>query len=131
MIGRVSLVGPINSGLAVGADGVATANQSSPIFISGEVMGVYVRYNDTPPAGTTDVTVETAGSAGAVPAQTILTLTNQATSKLVYPRVAVQDTTGTNIAGEYSPIVIHDQIKVTIAQANAGDSADVWLLMRE
>lgn len=131
MIGRVNLVGPINTGVAAGGAGVATNNATSAARISGEVMGIYVQYNDSPPAGTTDVTVATAGSAGAVPAQTLLTLTDQATSKLVYPRALVQDTAGADIAGSYTPIVICDHVKVTIAQANNGDSADVWLLMRE
>ncbi len=45
-------IGPINSGAAVGSNGSATASTTTQV-VSGRVIGVYVRYNDSPPAGTT------------------------------------------------------------------------------
>jgi hypothetical protein len=101
--------------------------------IAGKVYGVYVDYIDSPPAGTTDVTIATAGAAH--PAVTILALTNAATDGWWYPRIATHSTTGT--AALYASegtavsdlIPIADRVKVTIAQANAPDSVDVWLLM--
>lgn len=126
----------ISSGTAVGADGSATANSITTTPIFGEVYALYVKYNDDPPAGSTDVTVATAGTgSGAHPSVTILSLTNANTSGWFYPRIGVQTTAGaamlyaaggTAIPGE---IPIADFIKVTIAQANAGDSVDVWLLV--
>lgn len=125
----------ISSGTAAGSAGSATANSTTTTPIFGEVYGVYVQYNDSPPA-TTDVTIATAGTnSGAHPAATILSLTNANTNGWFYPRIGVQTTAGaamlyaaggTAIPGE---IPIADFIKVTIAQANAGDSVDVWLLV--
>ena len=125
----INYIGPINSGAAVGANGSATANASSTQIISGRILGLYVKYNDSPPAGTTDVTIATAG--GTAPAQTILTLTNAATDKWVYPRITPQGVTGADLAALtiLEPIPVHDKIKVTIAQANAADNIDVWLLV--
>lgn len=126
----ISVFGPINSGAAVGGDGSATANATSTHPIFGEVMAVYVKYNDSPPAGTTDVTVATAGSTGAPPALTFLTLTNAATDGYHYPRVLLDDTAGAALTAIYDTAVIADRVTVTIAQANAADNVDVWLLMR-
>jgi hypothetical protein len=125
----INYIGPINSGAAVGGNGVATANQTSVQVVTGRILGLYVKYNDSPPAGTTDVTIATAG--GTAPAQTILTLTNAATDKWVYPRITPQGVTGVDLAAltVLETIPVHDKIKVTIAQANAADNVDVWLLV--
>jgi len=125
----INLVGPINSGVAVGGNGAATANTSTANPIRGRVLGVYVRYNDTPPAGTTDAIIATAGNAA--PALTILTLTDSATDKWVFPRLTPQGNTGANLAAltVLEPAPIADNVNVKIDGANAGDSIDVWLLM--
>lgn len=123
------LIGPINSGTASGSAGSATANFTSG-NITGCVLAVYVKYNDSPPAGTTDVTVATAGTASGMPgAVTILALTDGATDGWRYPRVLGDDTAGSDLTGWYVTIPIDDQVKVTIAGADAGDSADVWLML--
>lgn len=127
-----SLFGPLNSGVAAGGSGVATSNATSTNIVKGQVMGVYIKYNDSPPAGTTDVTVATAGTTGYVPAQTIMAISNAATDVFKYPAAQQSNAAdGTAITGAYTPIVICDKVKVTIAQANNGDNVDVWLLMRE
>ncbi len=128
----MNLYGPINSGVAVGADGVATNNATGTTAVAGEIRAVYVRYNDSPPAGTTDVTVATEGTNH--PAVTILTLANAATNGWFYPRVALATNAGVAVTYDgtrpiYGSIPIADKIKVTIAQANAADSVDVWLLV--
>lgn len=120
------IVGPFSSGVAVGGNGVATANQTGITKTSGMVMGVYVKYNDAPPAGTTDVTIATLGTYPSAPARTILAITNAATDGWFYPRVEVCSTAGAAL-GEYTLIPIDDKIKVTIAQANAADNVEVWL----
>lgn len=124
----MNLVGPINSGVAAGGAGVATANASTSHIVSGRVMGIYVKYNDTPPA-TTDVTIKTVGTSPAPPTYNFLVLTNAATDGWFYPQVQIHDTAGSAIAAEYTPLLVHDNINVTIAQANSGDSVDVWLLV--
>lgn len=125
--------GPINSGAASGGAGTATANASSA-KLRGKIHAVYVKYNDSPPAGTTDVTVATVGTSPYVPAITILTLANAATDTLKYPRVQVHGTDGTALTMDGTRILtdkiaIDDSVKVTIAQANDADSIDVWLAL--
>ncbi len=127
------LVGPLYSGAAVGADGAATATSTTAVVHCGLVHAVYVQYLDSPPAGTTDVTVETAG--GAHPAQTVLGIVNAATSGWFYPRVPTVSTAGAAAlyaaggAAVNDRAAIADRVKVTVAQANAGDGVNVWLLM--
>ena len=118
--------GPINSGAAVGGDGVATANSTTPTAALGALLRLYIKYNLTPPAGTTDVTIATAGTDA--PAQTILTITNAATSGWFYPRVESVDNTG-SATGVYELFILNDKVTVTIGGANANDNADVTLDM--
>jgi hypothetical protein len=127
------MLGPLYSGAAVGNDGSATANQSTANVIEGRIVAVGIKYLDSPPAGTTDVTIATAGNNG--PAQTILAISNAATNAWFYPRVATVSTAGAALlyaAGGTAVsdlLAVNDNIKVTIAQANANDGAEVWLLM--
>ena len=122
----MKLHGPISSGAAAGGAGVATANATTTTAIVGLIAAVYVDYQDSPPAGTTDVTIATAGTDA--PANTILTLTNAATDGWFYPRHAEHDNTGSALA-TYTPVPIHDKVKVTIAQANNNDYVEVYLLL--
>ena len=93
-----------------------------------------MKYNGSPPAGTTDVTVATLGTSPSPPANTILTITDAATDGWFYPRHTVHDEAGVVITYDatrevHEPVAIHDKVKVTIAQANDADSIDVWLLL--
>lgn len=132
----VQLIGPINTGVGSGGAGVATSSKTSSTVVRGRVLGTYIKYNDSPPE-TTDVTIATAGAAsGAPPANTILTISDANTSGWFYPRHKVHDEAGAGVTFDgtneiYEPVPIHDQIKVTIAQADDGDNADVWLLVED
>lgn len=121
----MEMLGPFNSGAAVGGNGVATANATSTVKASGLLNGIRVRYNDSPPAATTVVTIEATG--GVLPTRTILTLTNTATSGYFAVRSPEYKADGTATGGYAISPLLADQIKVTIAGANAGDSVDVWL----
>lgn len=127
------LVGPIYSGAAAGSAGSATANATTAVAVRGAVHAVYIEYLDSPPAGTTDVTIATAGIDH--PAQTILSIANAATSGWWYPRAATHSTAGAAAlyAGGGSAVLdrvaIADKVKVTIAQADAADGVNVWLLL--
>ena len=117
----------INSGAAVGGDGSATANNTSGHVVTGQICSIGVTYGDSPP-GTTDVTIATAGNNG--PALTILTLTNANTSGWFHPRHVVDTNAGADIEyadgySVYDKVCISDNIKVTIAQANSPDTAEV------
>jgi hypothetical protein len=125
----INIAGPFNSGAAVGSNGSATANATTAQPINGFIVGVYVRYNDSPPA-TTDVTIATAGSAA--PAFTLLTLTDKNTSGWFYPRITPHDLLGVALADVNTNVPIFaDKVTVTIAQANAADSVDVWFLVAD
>lgn len=121
------IVGPINSGAAVGGNGVATSNADSNVRVCGYVMSVYVKYNDSPPAGTTDVIVKTKGTNS--PSLTILTLTNGATDGWRHPRLLMDDDAGADLTGVYEAVLIDDYINVKIDQANAADNVDVYLIV--
>ena len=123
----MNLVGPLSSGVAVGSAGAATNNFITDYPVKGEIKAVYVDYLDSPP-GTTDVTIETAGEAH--PAMPILSLADANTDGWFYPRVDTVQPDGTAWAGEVPfEIPIHDKIKITIDDADAGDYVHVWLLL--
>lgn len=125
----IDLVGPLNSGAAAGGDGVATNNADSAKVLTGIVRGLCIVYNDSPPAGTTDVTVATKGTVpGAV--ETIYYKADSATDGWFYPKTLFNlNTTGAEIASLYEFIPISDYVNVKIAGANAADSVDVWILL--
>ena len=126
----IEAIGPLNTGEAAGGAGVATANATGDPAISGKLHGFYIRYNDSPPAGTTDVTIVTSG--GVMPARTLFTLSNAATDGFFPIRLGAVDTTGSSITYSHllTPLV-RDNINVTIAQANNGDSVDVWAIVEK
>jgi hypothetical protein len=122
------LVGPFNSGAASGGAGVATANASTTHLLSGLVMAVYIKYNDSPPA-TTDIVVKTVGTSPAAPTRTILSLTDAATDGWFQPRVNVHNQNGAAQSLVWDYIPMHDVVNVAIAQANDADNIDVWLML--
>lgn len=124
------LVGPINSGAAAGGAGVATAHAQSDIRLLGEILGIYIKYNDAPPAGTTDVTVKTVGTSPAAPSYNIVVVSNAATDGWFRPVQQGCDAAGAPVAGAYVPTLVYDFIDVAIAQANNADNVDVWVLLK-
>jgi len=122
-------VGPISSGVAVGSNGVATATGISNEPITGLVLDVYLKYLDSPPAGTTVATVRTKGTSPRTPTRNIMVRTNSATDGAYPPKEAVYDAAGAAISGQYMTPTIDDLVEVVIAGANAGDSVQVWLTM--
>ena len=126
--------GPFNSGAAVGNAGVAPANTDSTVVLQGIIRAVNLRYNDSPPAGTTDVTIKTKGTNA--PSYNILVITDGATDGYRNPTLIAQDTAGASRTFDGTrvvpaPIYIDDLINVKIDQANVGDSVDVWLWLEE
>ncbi len=128
----INMIGPINSGAAVGSNGSATSSAVTGQALSGRVLGAYVKYNDSPPAGTTTATI--ASNNVSYPGQTILSIVNAATSGWFYPRVAVHSNAGAAVTYDgtrpiYEPQAICDNVKVTISGANAADNIDVWVIL--
>jgi hypothetical protein len=125
------VAGPFNSGAAVGDNAVATANADSPQRLTGRVVGIYVKYNDSPPGATTDVVIKTKGTSPAPPTYNLLSLTDGATDGWRYPQQQIHTTAGVAIDAEYTPLLVDDYINVKIDQANAGDNVDVWLMLEK
>ena len=123
------LAGPFSSGIAAGSAGTATANLDSTNRLNGKVVGIYVLYNDSPPAGTTDVVIKTKGTSPAPPTYNLLSLANAATDGWFYPQIQVHTVAGSLISAEYTSLLVHDLINVSIAGADAADSVTVWLLL--
>lgn len=103
-----------------GAAGSAAGTGTTEAGVRGFIESIQVDYHASAPA-TTDVTIAEASNM----ARTLLTLTNNATDKIVYPRVQVHDTAGAaltldgtraNVARIYVPGV---KLTVTLAQCDA------------
>lgn len=127
---QARLVGPFTSGVSSGGAGVSTANKDTPVPLIGELLGVFIQYNDTPPAGTTDVILKTKGSDPFPATVTFLTRSNSATNGWFRPMMQGCDSSAAPIAGAYEPILLADYVNVKIDQANDGDSVSVWFLLR-
>lgn len=128
----ISFKGPLNSGSAVGADGLATVSTTTTQAVIGRVLAIYLRYNGIP-SGTTDITVATAGIdiPGVI---TLLSLADATIDGWFYPRHIIETNDGTDITYNgthkvYEPYISNDKITVTIAQANAANSVDAWLVL--
>ena len=120
----------INSGVTAGGSGASTNNNTSSHVVVGQICSVGVTYNDSCPAGT-DVVIATAGNNG--PALTILTLTNANTSGWFHPRHVVDDSAGADIEyadgfSVYDKVCVADNLKITVDDANDGDSVDVVIV---
>ena len=120
------IIGPFNSGIAAGGAGVATANLDTR-RITGIVRAMYVRYNDAPPAGTTDIVIKTKGDSA--PSYNLLAIANAATDGIFHPCKQAVDQAGAVVAGVFESLPVDDALNVAIAQANNGDSIDIWLYL--
>lgn len=112
---------------ASGGAGTATANAISKEPISGLILAVHLKYTDSPPVGTTDVTVAEANNDPAMP---ILTITNGATDGWYQPMAGAEDPTGAAYTSAVQQIAVSDYVKVTIAHANDNDgviATIVWV----
>ena len=118
------------TGVAAGEDGAATATGYSPP-VAGRVLAVHVAYHDSPPAGTTDLTLWDEAD----PAEeAIVSLADGATDQKLYPRRHTETNDGADLTyygtrKVYEPYVVHGRLAAKIDQANAGDSATVtvWI----
>lgn len=109
--------------------GNTSGTTSKPLV--GCIKAIYVQYAVTPNAAT-DVTIATANA----PAKTILTLTNVNTSGWYYPREVMQDTAGATVTYDgtneiYGEIPVSDYITATVAQGDADQTLDVWILLED
>ena len=120
----------ISSGATDGGSGASTNNNTSSHVVVGQICSIGVTYNGSPPAST-DLVIATAGNNG--PALTILTLTNANSDGWFHPRHVVDNNAGADIEyadgySVYDKVCISDYVKVTIAQANSPDTAEVVIV---
>ena len=110
---------------ATGGAGVATATANTAQPISGEIVAVYLEYLGSPPAGTTDVTIQEEGAAPKLP---VLTITNAATDAWFHPMWQADNEAGAAITNQGKPIKVSDYLSVTIAQANDDDGVNATIV---
>ena len=124
----MKLSGPFSSGAAVqtGGAGTGTANTDTGITFDGLLHGVYIQYEGSPPAGTTDVTIATKGDGIPAAAVTLLEISNAATDGWFFPRLLTESAAAASNTADYDEYPVHDQINVKIAQANTDDYVQVW-----
>ena len=80
-----------------------------------ELVAVYLNYHASAPA-TTDVTISSPGNPAAL---TILTRSNSATDGWFYPHVNDHDNAAAAVTGSYSDPVVHGNLLIEVAQADA------------
>ena len=120
-----------NTGVAVGSSGSATSTGYSTA-IAGEVLKVYVDFQDSPPAGTCDFTLSDESDPGS---ESIVAITNSSTDAAFCPRRVTELNEGTDITYDgtnevYAPYIVHGRLEAVIAQVNAADYANVTVWYR-
>lgn len=123
----MAVYGPISTGACAGGAGASTATVDSGQIVRGFVVGIYLQYNDSPPAATTDVTVKTKGATGVLPSYNLLVMTNGATDGFYATQFETRKSTDGTASGQYAFPYIEDKITITIAQANDNDSVTAWI----
>lgn len=103
-----------------GAAGSATGSVTSVDPIMGRILRVDLNYHAAAPA-TTDVTLAMANEQVA---DNIVSVSNNATDKAIYPRKEVQDNADTDVTYDgtrkiYEPFVCADEVTVSVAQSDA------------
>jgi hypothetical protein len=114
---------------ASGSAGSATGETTSSTEAIGKVLAVYV--DEGAAATTIDITLAMSGT----PNENILNLTDVTADAWYYPRKQVCENDGTALTYDGTrkvcePYVVHDTLKLSLAQANDGDSVTVYVYIR-
>jgi hypothetical protein len=94
-----------------GSAGSATGSTTSNDGVNGRVLAVHTDYTSQP--ATTDVTLTSSS-----PSQTILTLTDNNTDALDYPRRLVQGSNGADLTAVYDAFIVAGKLTATVAQGD-------------
>lgn len=108
---------------ASGTTGTATSDRP----LNGRLLAVHLNFS-AGMAATCDTTI-TRTSDGAMPVETLLTISNSATDAWYRPRVAVQSTAGANIVGATDTFEIDGYLTVSLAQATTTETVTVTVLL--
>lgn len=111
---------------ATGSAGSATGTaDSKPLY--GRLVSVTIDYHASAPNTTTVALAETG-----VPGRTLLSKSGSNTDVTHYPRVQMQDTSGSAITGVYEPFALNgSKVRVTVAASNAMTDVVVVTLILE
>lgn len=115
---------------ASGSAGAAVGTATATAPLAGEIFAVHLAYGGT--AATTDVTVATVHA----PTTTLLTVTDNASDGWYYPRVQMHDVNGSALTldgtqANVAPIPVCDQVRVTVTQADDGDTVTTTMVYAE
>lgn len=110
---------------ATGGSGAATATAVTSELIEGYVLGVHLKYLDSPPSGTTDVVLVEANNDPAMP---ILTVSNAATDGWFPVLAQAKTQAGADFTGVGALVPVADYVRLTIAQANNGDGVTATIV---
>jgi hypothetical protein len=109
---------------STGGAGASTATATSG-NIQGKIRAVYLAYQGSPPAGTTDVTLVEATT----PGQTILSVANAATDGWFQPMAQAHlNTSGAAITNQGAEIAFNAPLTATITGANDADGVIVTIV---
>lgn len=104
-----------------------TATSSKPI--NGRLLAVHLDFSASM-ASTADTTIKRV-SDGAMPEQTLLTITDSATDAWYFPRVQANGSTGSALTGIYDTYPLTGYVSVAIAQGTSGQSLTVTLIYED
>ena len=118
--------------LSVTAAGTPAGSASGSAYsppVAGEILKVHIDY--TGDTNTMDLTLEDVQD---LASEKIVNLANQDTDIALYPRRLLETNDGTDLTYDgtrkvYAPYVVHGRLKLSVAQADAGDivTATVWM----
>lgn len=97
-----------------GSAGTATGESSLALPI-GRLVGLYLNFHASAPS-TTDTIISSPGNPAS---KTILTLTNINTDAWYFPKEQDDNDVGAAVSGSYSDPLIHSNLLIALAQADA------------
>lgn len=112
-----------------GSAGSAAGDSTHNLVASGIIRRLHIAYAASS-AATTDVTISVVAN-GDIPALTILTVSDNATSGWYVPMHAIHTSAGAAIADQYDLVAICSRLKVAVAQADPDKTVTVTVLVEE
>ena len=109
-----------------GSAGSASGSAALAVPLA-ELLAIHLNYHASAPV-TTDVTVKSPGNPATV---THLTVSNNKTDGWYHPKTQDMDATGAAITGSHSHPLIHNNLTIDVAQADAlADAVEATIYIR-
>jgi hypothetical protein len=100
-----------------------TTDSETTDIIRGVIQAIRFDISATTPA-TADLSVAEAGSLG----RTLATATDIAADIIIYPSVQLTSNAGVGVTGAYAQAYVNDKLTVSLAQGDADNVVDVYIL---